>query len=45
MYTHPRWRQAPLQFRLLLLTSGAMAGWLMMLIAVLIVLVMARTAY
>jgi hypothetical protein len=29
----------------LLLTSGAMAGWLMMLLAVLIVFVMARTAY
>jgi hypothetical protein len=44
MYMNPRWKQAPLQFRLLLLTSGAMAGWMMVLIAVLIMFVMARPA-
>jgi hypothetical protein len=41
MYLNPRWKQAPTQFRLLLLTGGATAGWLMVLIASALVLLLA----
>jgi hypothetical protein len=44
MYMNPKWRQAPVHLRLLLLSSGAMAGWLMVLIVSLILLVLARPA-
>ena len=33
MYLNPRWKQAPTQFRLLLMTGGTMTGWLLVLVA------------
>ena len=44
MYMNPRWKQAPTQFRLMLVTGGAMAGWLMVLLASALLLVLARPA-
>ncbi|HYP06480.1 MAG TPA: hypothetical protein VER03_09665 [Bryobacteraceae bacterium] len=39
-----RLKHASAQFGLLLLNTGALGGWMMILLAVLIVLVMAQTA-
>jgi hypothetical protein len=44
-FTYDRLKQAPVQFRMFLLNSGALAGWLMILAVVLILSLMAPPAH